>query len=81
MFPDRRLVLNRISMLSEAQRKSATVIYDGPIRSGGATSGFESGFKIKREEASGLVFLDPIPADAARIYGSGGILDGQVRLG
>ncbi len=55
-------------MLSQAERANAKVIYDGPIRSGGADSGFEPGFKVKELEKDGLVFLDPIPAGAIEFY-------------
>lgn len=55
-------------MLNPEERAVAKVIYDGPIRSGGADSGFESGYKVKELEGNGLVFLDPIPAGAVEFY-------------
>lgn len=55
-------------MLSDSDRAQAPVIYRGPIRSGGADSGFEEGFTVKRIPESGLVFLDPVPPEAVEIY-------------
>ncbi len=55
-------------MLNSEERAAAKVVYDGPIRSGGADSGFETGFKVKELEGTGLVFLDPIPAGAVEFY-------------
>ncbi len=55
-------------MISDRERASAQVIYEGPIRSGGADSGFEDGFSVKELKANGLVFLDPIPVGVEFLY-------------
>lgn len=46
------------------------VIYEGPMRSGGADSGFEEGFRILRSPSSDLVWLDPFPPQLDEYYES-----------
>ena len=49
-------------------RENSEVVYAGKIRSGGAESGFEDGYSVKKDEATGLVFLDPVPEEVKRFY-------------
>ena len=43
-------------------------IYEGPIRSGGADSGFIDGHKVLQCEDCGIGFLDPFPEDIETFY-------------
>jgi 2-polyprenyl-3-methyl-5-hydroxy-6-metoxy-1,4-benzoquinol methylase len=43
-------------------------IYKGPIRSGGAESGYEDGFTVKECGACGIAFLDPFPNELRNYY-------------
>ncbi len=44
------------------------VLYDGPIRSGGAGSTCETGYRVISCRSSGLVWLDPFPANLESYY-------------
>jgi len=43
-------------------------IYDGPIRSGGAASGYEDGFSVRQCASCGIAFLDPFPVQLKEYY-------------
>ncbi len=43
-------------------------VYDGPIRSGGAESGFEDGYRVLRCGSCGIVFLHPVPETLHKYY-------------
>jgi SAM-dependent methyltransferase len=43
-------------------------IYTGPIRSGGADSGFEEGYRVLECRESGFVWLDPFPSGLKEYY-------------
>lgn len=42
--------------------------YEGPIRSGGADSGFEDGFAVRACAQCGVEFLDPFPSQLDQYY-------------
>ena len=45
-----------------------STIYAGPIRSGGADSGYEDGFTIKACGTCGIAFMDPFPSKLNEYY-------------
>jgi len=47
---------------------SHDTVYDGPIRSGGADSSTEDGYRVLRCQSCGIVFLHPLPADLDDYY-------------
>lgn len=48
--------------------KSISTIYNGPIRSGGANSGYEEGFTVKECGTCAIAFLDPFPNELNVYY-------------
>jgi len=49
-------------------RASCGVVYDGPIRSGGAQSGAEEGYRVLGCADCGIVFLHPLPPALDEYY-------------
>ncbi|HSQ42629.1 MAG TPA: class I SAM-dependent methyltransferase [Fibrobacteraceae bacterium] len=50
------------------QAEGLELVYEGPIRSGGADSGFEEGFRVLRCPKCAIVFLDPFPESLEEYY-------------